>query len=75
MTKNNEKFWRIARIALTIIILLLAAVFAYGRLNQRVETLETQAKEAQKTKESVIRMEEGIKYIKKAVDEIKEQLK
>lgn len=73
--KNNEKFWRLARISLTIIILLLAAVYAYGRLNNRVETLEEQAKEAQKTKESVIRMEEGIKYIRETVKRIEEQLK
>lgn len=75
MPKNNEKFWRLARIAVTIGILLLAAVYAYGRLNNRVETLEGQAKEAQKTKEMVIRIEAHVEYIKESIDEIKEQLK
>lgn len=73
--KNNEKIWRWGKILLVIIMALAGVVYGYGRLNHRVETLETQAEEAQKTKEKVIRMEEGIEYIKKAVDEIKEQLK
>lgn len=75
MPKNNEKFWRYSKIILTLILVFAGVVYGYGKLNGRVEALETQAKEAQKTKEAVIRMEEGIEYLKKAVDEIKEQLK
>ena len=70
MAKNNEKFWRWSKILLTIILVLAGVVYGYGKLNGRVETLEIQAKEAQKTKETVIRMEESIKYIKEAVDRI-----
>lgn len=74
MIKNNEIFWRWSKIILTLIIVLGAVIFAYGKLNSRVETLEGQAEEAQKTKETVIRMEEGIKYIKEAVKRIEERL-
>lgn len=74
MNKSNEKIWRLARIALTIMIMLLAAVYAYGRLNNRVETLETQAKEAVDTRERVIRIEEGVVYLKEAVKRIEEKL-
>ena len=70
MTKNNERVWRWSKIVLTIILVFAGVVYGYGKLNSRVETLETQAIEAQKTKETVIRMEESIKHIKQAVDRI-----
>lgn len=72
--KNNEKFWHLARVAITIVVLLLAAVYAYGRLNNRVETLEDKAKEAVDTRERVIRIEEGVFYLKDAVKRIEDKL-
>lgn len=72
--KNNEKIWRWTRIVITIGVLLLAAVYAYGRLNSRVDTLEIQAEEATDTRERVIRIEEGVVYLKEAVKRIEEKL-
>lgn len=74
MIKNNEKIWRWVRIVIPIIIVLIATVFAYGRLNNRVETLEGQAEKAVDTRERVIRIEEGVVYLKEAVKRIEKKL-
>lgn len=74
MVKNNEKFWRLARIAVPIIVLLLGVVYAYGQLNKRVDTLENQALEAQETKERVIRIEAHVENIKEAVGRIEAKI-
>lgn len=73
--KNSETAWRWIRIVLPVGILLLATVFAYGKLNNRVETLEAQTKEFQKTRESVIRIEAHVEHIRESIDDIKEQLR
>lgn len=70
MTKNNERIWRWSKILVPIILASAVVVFGYGRLDHRVETLETQAKEAQETKEIVIRIEADVKNIKEAVARI-----
>jgi len=70
MSKANDRIWRWGKIALTIILIFASVVYGYGRLNHRVEILETQAKEAQETKEMVIRIETNVKNIKEAVTRI-----
>lgn len=74
MIKNNEKIWRWVRIVIPILIVLIATVFAYGRLNNRVETLEGQVEKAVDTRERVIRIEEGVVYLKEAVKRIEAKL-
>lgn len=74
MAKNNEKIWRWGKILFVIILALAGVVYGYGRLNHRVETLETQAKEAQKTKEMVIRIDTNVKNIKEAVARIENKI-
>lgn len=72
--KNNEKIWRWSKIVLAIILASVGLVYGYGKLNHRVETLETQAKEATDTRERVIRIEEGVGYLKEAVKRIEDKL-
>lgn len=75
MLNSNGKIWRILAILLVVIFAAMSVVYGYGRLNHRVEALETAAKIAEDTRERVIRVEEGVEYLKKGVDDIKEQLK
>ena len=70
MTKNNEKFWRWSKIVLAIILASVGLVYGYGKLNHRVETLEVQAKDAQKTKEIVIRIDANVNNLEKAIARI-----
>lgn len=59
---------------LAIILASVTLVYGYGKLNHRVETLETQAKESVDTRERVIRIEEGVVYLKDAVKRIEAKL-
>ena len=74
MNKNNEKIRQWFKIMWPILLALVVVVYGYGRLNGKVENLETQSKESQELKEKVIRMEEGIEYLKKAVDRIENKI-
>lgn len=74
MTKNNEKFWRWTKIVIAILLPLLCAVYAYGRLNGRVEAVEANVKKTEDTRERLIRVEEGVDYLKKAVDRIESKI-
>jgi len=74
MNQSNEKIWRWSKILLMIILALASVVYGYGKLNHRVETLETQAKDAQETKEMVIRIEANVKNIKDAVHRIESKI-
>ena len=74
MAKNNEKIWRWSKILLALILVFAGVVYGYGRLNGRVESLETQAVEAKDTRERVIRIEEGVEHLKKAVDRIEKKI-
>lgn len=59
---------------MVIIPILVGVVYGYGKLNNRVETLETQAKEFQETKETVIKMAAQVDYIEKAVERIESKI-
>jgi len=74
MAKNNEKLWKYSRILVPIILALVVAVYAYGRLNGRVEAVEIKVERAEDTRERVIRVEEGVEYLKKAVDRIEKKI-
>lgn len=69
----NGKIWRILAIALVVIFAAATVIYGYGRLNHRVETLETGAEKAEETRERLIRVEEGVEYLKKAVDRIEKR--
>ena len=74
MEKNNQKIWKISRILVPVFLALVVAVYAYGRLNGRVEAVEIKVEKAEDTRERLIRVEEGVEYLKKGVDEIKKEL-
>ena len=79
MSKNNEKIWRLARIAITIGTLLVAVAVAYATLRERVNTnrgrIGTVEQKAEDNQTAIVEMKTDIKYIKEGIDEIKEQLK
>jgi len=78
VTKNNDKFRWFARTAIFLIVIAVGAAVAWGVLKERVnnnrDRIEVVEKKAQENKETVIRMEEGIEYIKKAVDRIETKI-
>ena len=68
-----------------VIFAVLGVVYGYGRLNNRVENLETiatkaeykadiAAQKAETVSERIIRLEEGIDYLKQAVDRIEKKI-
>lgn len=77
--KNNEKIWRWARIAIYIGTILVSVAVAYATLRERVNTnrgrIVTVEEKAGSNQTAIVEMETDIKYIKKGIDEIKEQLK
>lgn len=74
MEKNNQKIWKISRILVPVFLALVVAVYAYGRLNGRVEAVEIKVEKAEDTRERLIRVEEGVEYLKKAVDRIERKI-
>lgn len=73
--KNNEKIWRWTKLILAIVLPLLCAVYAYGRLNGRVESIETDIGKVSENEKAIVELKTDIKYIKEGIDDIKEQLK
>lgn len=74
MKNGNGKLWKIVAIVLTVFFAVIGVVYGYGHLNHRVETVEKEVKKAEDTRERLIRVEEGVEYLKKAVDRIEEKL-
>lgn len=74
MRNSNEKTWKISRILVPIFLALLVAVYAYGRLNGRVEAVETEVKKVDANEKAIIGLQKDIEYIKKGVDDIKKEL-
>jgi len=78
MPKNNDRFWRILRVALFIGGILVTIALAYGALNQKVETNSEQVKvhteKIEVQEKALIEIQTDIKYIKKGIEEIKEKL-
>lgn len=72
--KNNGKFWRIIGIAVVLLLALISTVYAYGKLNGRFEALEAKVEKVEDTRERLIRVEEGVGYLKQAVDRIEKKL-
>jgi len=79
MAKNNDKIWKWARITITIGTILVAVAIAYGTLRERVNTnkdnIDAVKEKADSNQTAVVEIKADLKYIKKAVDEIKDQLK
>ena len=71
---SNGKIWRIVAISVVVILAALTAVYGYGRLNGRFEAVEGKVAKAEDTRERVIRVEEGVEYLKKAVDRIERKM-
>jgi len=74
MKNSNGKIWRIIAIVVVVLFAALGAVYGYGRLNGRVEAVEAKLEKAEDAGERLIRVEEGVKYLKKAVDRIEEKI-
>jgi len=73
-SSNNEKFWRILKIAAGAILALVAVVYGYGRLNHRVETLEKIPPKVELHGEAIIKIQTDIEYIKQSVTRIEVKL-
>lgn len=78
MAKNHDKFWRTARISITIGTILVAVAVAYGTLRERVNTnknnIEGVVKKADESQTAVVEMKADIKYIKEAVARIETKI-
>lgn len=74
MKNSNGKTWKILAILLMAFFAAVTVIYGYGGLNNRVETLETSAEKAEETRERLIRVEEGVEYLKKAVDRIEKKM-
>jgi Na+-transporting methylmalonyl-CoA/oxaloacetate decarboxylase gamma subunit len=85
MSKVNGENGKILAISITVIFAIVAVVYGYGKLNNRVVTLEKvaqkaeiksdiAAKKADEAAERVIRVEAGIEYLKKVVDRIERKM-
>lgn len=75
MGNVNGKTWRIIGILAGILFVVLGAVYAYGRRDERVDMLQKTAIKADTNEKAIIGIQKDIEYIKKGVDDIKEQLK
>lgn len=79
MTKNNERIRWLAKIAIGLVIIAIGTAVAWGVLKERVNNNRDRiVKVEQKSDDNqtaVVEMRADIKYIKKGIDEIKEQLK
>jgi len=74
MKNSNDKIRKICQIVIPIILIIVGVIYGYGQLNHRVKTVEEEVKKAEDTRERLIRVEEGVEYLKKAVDRIEEKL-
>lgn len=78
MRNNNDKIWKILRIVVPIVLVIIGAVYAYGALNRDVEHNTDKVKEhgikIEKLNESVIEQRGDIKHIKETVDRIEKKL-
>jgi flagellar basal body-associated protein FliL len=74
MTKSNGKNLKILTIIMTLIFAAAGVIYGYGMLNGRVCEVEKKVEKAEDTRERVIRVEEGVDYLKKAVDRIETRL-
>ena len=74
MAKNNEKIWRWVKILIPIILILATVVYGYGRLNHRVEAIETDIVKVSENEKAIIGLTKDVEYIKKAVDRIEAKI-
>jgi len=76
--KNNGKIWKILEIIAIVFLAFVGAVYGYGMINgqynSRLKAVENEIKKAEDTRERLIRLEEGVEYLKKAVDRIEKKL-
>jgi len=68
--KNNGTLWKIIAVVAGICIAAAGVVYGYGKLNGRVEAVEKRVEKTEDTRERLIRVEEGVEYLKKAIDRI-----
>lgn len=57
-----------------IFLALVVAVYAYGKLNNRVETVETQVIKVEANEKAIIGLQKDVEYIREAVDRIEKKL-
>lgn len=74
MTKNNEKIWRWSKILLVILLTLASVVYGYGRLNHRVETIETEIVKVSENEKAIVGLTKDVEYIKETVDRIEAKI-
>jgi len=74
IAKNNEKLWRWARLIMVILVPLLVAVYAYGRLNGRVETIENDIIKVSENEKAIVGLKKDVEYIRQAVDRIEDKM-
>ena len=79
MAVNNEKFWRILRIAVMIGVILASVALAYGALNQKVNynsiQIEKHEEKVNTNEKTLVGIKTDIAYIKEGIRDIKEELK
>jgi len=74
MEKNNEKIWRWLKILIPLLFVLATVVYGYGRLNHRVEEIETEIVKVSENEKAIIGLTKDVEYIKKAVDRIEAKI-
>lgn len=79
MARNNEKIWRLIKLALYLLPLIASIALAYGTLRERVSNNQKRIDiveiKADANETSIIEMRTDIKYIKQGIDEIKQELR
>lgn len=79
MTKNNEKIRWLAKTAIALVVIVVATAVAWGVIKERVNNNRDRIVKVEQKSDTnqtaVVEMKADIKYIKKGIDEIKEQLK
>ena len=74
MAKNSEKIWRWVKILIPIILVLASVVYGYGRLNHRVETIETEIVKVSENEKAIVGLTKDVEYIKQTVDRIEAKI-
>ena len=74
MAKNSEKIWRWVKILIPIILVLASVVYGYGRLNHRVETIETDIVKVSENEKAIVGLTKDVEYIKQTVDRIEAKI-
>lgn len=74
MAKNNEVFWRRAKILLIIAGIIASIAMAYEKVNNHEKTLDKHALKIDNHEKAVVEIRTDIKYIREGIKDIREKM-